>query len=65
MGADQTKYSDQIKGDHGNYEWAVRFDLTGCKYLGITQIDETGRVKDRVLLSPGQVTKLKDFLRSR
>ncbi len=60
MGADDTKYSDKIDGDRGNYGWPVRFDKTGRGYLGITQFDgET--VKDRVLLSPKQVKALITF----
>jgi hypothetical protein len=61
MGAPtETKYSDKIAGDKGNYNCEVRFDLTENKYLGITQFDGD-TVKDRVLLSPKQVKALIAF----
>jgi hypothetical protein len=61
LASHETKYSNKIDGDKGNYQQQVRFDLTGLKYLGITQFDgET--VKDRVLLSPKQVDELRAFL---
>ena len=31
-------YSEKIKGNPGNYDWQVRFDLTDG-YLGITQFE--------------------------
>lgn len=59
----KTTYSEKIKGNHGNYGWDVRFDLTG-EYLGITQFDSE-TVKDRVLLSPAQVRELVSFVSSK
>ena len=61
LAAHETKYSEKIEGDRGNYRLQVRFDLTGRKYLGITQFDGK-EVKDRVLLSPKQVDELRNFL---
>ena len=63
MGADYTKYSERIKGDRGNYDWPVRFDISTSGYLGINQYDEDGTLKERVLLSPGQVKILLEFSR--
>ena len=54
-----TRYSVKIKGDRGNYYWAVRFDMTDGGYLGITQYDENGELKDRVLLSPKQFAAIR------
>jgi hypothetical protein len=62
MEEDQTVYSEIVDGDKANYDWRVRFDLTGGKYLGITQY-EGDAVKDRILLSPNQVSELLAFLR--
>jgi len=66
---DITNYSETIAGDKGNYNWAVRFDNTGPAdyvhepgYIGITQYDEHGNLKDRVLLSPDQVQAFRKFL---
>lgn len=61
MGADETKYSKRIEGDRGNHRQAARFDLTGRRYLGITQFDGD-RICDRVLLSPEQVESLLAFI---
>lgn len=55
-----TRYSERIKGNRGNFNWPVRFDLTDG-YLGITQM-EGESVNDRVLLSPTQVQELLDFV---
>lgn len=63
MGADETKYSEKITGERRNYNWAVRFDITGNGFVGITQYDGD-TVKDRVLLSPDQVAKLSRFVSS-
>lgn len=56
----QTTYSEKVNGIPGNYDWEVRFDLTDG-FLGITQYDGEA-VKDRVLLSPGQVRELVNFI---
>lgn len=56
----RTHYSEKIKGDRGNFDWAVRFDISGG-YLGITQF-EGEAIKDRVLLSPTQVQELLGFV---
>lgn len=63
-----TTYSQKIAGDSGNYDWEVRFDNTGPikfshepGYIGITQFDEKGEFKERVLLSPNQVRELVAF----
>jgi len=65
-----TCYSEKIDGDERNYNWAVRFDNTGPEkyssepgYIGITQFDEYGKVKERVLLSPQQVQEFINFAR--
>lgn len=57
----ETVYSEYITGERGNYQWSARFDMTGGRFLGITQ-SEDGNVKDRVLLSPKQVKELVDFI---
>lgn len=54
------KYSEQIAGDKGNYDWPVRFDVHNG-YIGITQWNDGSG--DRVLLSPGQLAELRKFLR--
>jgi hypothetical protein len=56
----RTTYSEKIKGDRGNFDWQVRFDLTDG-FLGITQFDGEA-VKDRVLLSPAQAKELVEFV---
>jgi hypothetical protein len=65
-----TIYSDNIPGNEGNYQWAVRFDKTRPErhthepgYIGITQFDEDGKLKERVLLSPAQMKALISFAR--
>jgi len=65
---DVTAYSDKIRGDRKNHFWSVRFDNTGPAdyphepgFIGITQYDEDGAVKERVLLSPEQMRKLIEF----
>lgn len=50
-----TEYSDEIKGDRGNYERAVRFDAKDG-YVGITQWIDSHI--DHILLSPGQFASL-------
>lgn len=55
-----TTYSERIKGDRGNFDLDVRFDMTHG-YLGVTQTDD-GTVKDRVLLCPAQVKELVAFV---
>lgn len=55
-----TTYSEKIKGNSGNYNAQVRFDLTDG-YLGITQFDGA-EVRDRVLLSPAQARDLLNFV---
>lgn len=64
MGIDAAKYSKKVEGNRGNYNWPVRFDITGNGYLGITQF-EGDTVKDHVLLSPKQVHKLMVFAKKR
>lgn len=59
----ETKYSDEIKGEKGNFNQSARFDWTDGGYLGITQKDGDS-VNDRVLLSPKQVKELDAFLRA-
>lgn len=61
-----TRYSEEIEGARGNYDWPVRFDVTDG-YIGITQTHEPEapheqRTIERVLLSPKQVEALLDFL---
>jgi len=65
---DVMSYSDKIPGDKHNYKWAVRFDNTGPAdyvhepgYIGVTQFDEEGNLKERVLLSPKQMDALIKF----
>ena len=57
------KYSEKVKGNNQNYNWAVRFDSDGG-YLGISQYNEDGSHKERVLLSPLQVKALQEFLQA-
>jgi len=57
----QIKYSEKVKGNNQNYNWAVRFDRDHG-YLGISQYNEDGSHKERVLLSPAQVKALQEFL---
>lgn len=59
----QIKYSEKVKGNSQNYNWAVRFDSDGG-YLGISQYNEDGSYKERVLLLPLQVKALQEFLRA-
>lgn len=67
---EQTVYSKKIPGGERNFRWPVSFDATGGKvrgHIGISQYgSETdnghGRLVDRVLLSPAQVTALLEFL---
>lgn len=56
----QTRYSDKIEGNRGNFNWSAKYDLTNG-YLGLTQA-EGDEVKDRVLLSPAQVKELTEFI---
>lgn len=64
MDRDRTDYSDEIAGSRGNYNWPVRFDMSGTGFLGISQF-ENGVPKERVLLSPKQVKELLAFVRAR
>lgn len=59
----RTYYSEKIKGDSGNYDFVVRFDVTDG-YIGLTQYDGE-EVKDRILLSPSQVTEFLNFARGK
>jgi hypothetical protein len=56
-----TRYSEKIEGDHGNYGWQTRFDISDNGYLGINQY-EAGGLTDRILLSPNQVRELIEFV---
>lgn len=60
MATGRTTYSEKIKGARGNYDWAVRFDLTDG-YLGVNQY-EGEKLKERILLSPAQVRELLNFV---
>jgi hypothetical protein len=64
MARGDTTYSDEVPGERMNYDWAVRFDKTDG-FIGITQYDEHGKLKDRVLLSPDQLKALVVFARAR
>jgi hypothetical protein len=55
-----TRYSKPHKGDKWNWRRVTQFDVTDG-YLGITQT-ENGAVVDRVLLTPSQVTALRDYI---
>lgn len=57
----QTYYSDEIAGTRGNFNWTTTFDFTDG-YVGITQKEENGTVKDRVLLSSKQAEELVAFI---
>jgi hypothetical protein len=57
----RTRYSKQIEGSKFNYNWPVRFDSTK-ETIGIDQFDETGKVKDRILLTREQVTEFIAFV---
>ncbi len=59
MREDETRYSEAIKGDRGNYKWPVRFDINGRGYLGISQMNE------RVLMCPAQVAELVAFIKAK
>lgn len=60
MSAHETSfYSKGIKGDEGNYEWEVNFDLTRG-YVGISQM--ANGTHERVLLSPAQTKELVAFI---
>jgi len=61
IAADETVYSDEVKGATGNYNWPARFDMTGGKFLGITQKHDDGTIEG-VLLAPAQIRALKAFL---
>jgi hypothetical protein len=50
-----TTYSGEVRGDDGNHQQAVLFDITDG-YVGISQ------GKDRVLLTPLQWRALKVFV---
>lgn len=54
-------YSEEIPGTRGNFNWTTTFDLTDG-YVGITQKEADGTVKDRVLLSPHQARELTAFI---
>lgn len=56
----RTYYSEKIRGTPRNFNAQVRFDITDG-YIGITQFDGLS-VSDRVLLSPGQVRQLIEFV---
>jgi hypothetical protein len=56
-GKGMTKYSATVPGTARNYNWPIRFDKTDG-FVGITQLETDGRIKDRVLLSPKQITEL-------
>ena len=60
-GSRRNQIQQKIAGDKSNYQWGARFDVTGRGYVGITQFDG-GVVKDRVLLSPKQVSELVAFV---
>lgn len=57
------QYSEKVKGDSENYDWAIKMDSDGG-YLGVTQYDENGKIKERVLLCPSQVEALLKFVRA-
>lgn len=56
-----TKYSDDVEGDDGNFNQVTKFDKTSG-YLGITQRETHGTFQ-RVLLTPRQVKKMLIFLK--
>ena len=59
-----TRYSKDIPGSSGNYQWPVRFDKTDS-FLGIGQSHgEMSGAPDRVLLDGNQVKALLRFLRN-
>lgn len=51
--AERTFYSEMVPGAAENYEWPARFDKTRGT-IGVSQQDEHGQWKDRVLLSRRQ-----------
>lgn len=55
-----TVYSDKVQGDAGNFNWAVRFDVTDG-YVGISQWGDSGC--ERILLSPAQIKVLFEFIK--
>ncbi len=64
MAKGDTTYSDEIAGVRGNFNWTTTFDLTDG-FVGITQKEADGTVKDRVLLSPNQARELAAFVKAR
>lgn len=53
-------YSEQVDGDERNFNWPVVMDWQDG-YLGVSQYDESGRLTDRVLLSPAQANNALRF----
>ena len=56
-----THYSAEIAGERENYWWPVRFDWSDG-VPGISQKDEFGEWKERVLLSRNQLKELVAFI---
>lgn len=61
IASEETVYSDEVKGATANYNWSARFDMSGGKFLGISQTHDDGTI-ERVLLVPAQIRALKAFL---
>ena len=59
----ETWYGDKLNGDEGNFNMPVRFDVTD-KYVGIVQFEETGKVTERILLTPKQAKALAEWIKS-
>ena len=57
----EMRWSKEVAGDDGNYDWPVTFDVTDG-YIGITQEHGKERPIERVLLSPAQVRALLAFV---
>lgn len=60
-----TKFSDRIEGDKGNYNWPAEYELHSGGYLRISQFKEgqsEGNTIEIVLLTPKQVIGLSKFL---
>ena len=56
------QYSEKVKGDNENYNWAIKMDSDGG-YLGVTQYRDD-KDFERVLLCPSQVEALLKFVRA-
>jgi hypothetical protein len=64
MANGKTRWSEQVPGDVGNYDWPAQFAVTDG-YVNVYQKKPDGSGTESVLLSPAQVRELVKFLRVR